>query len=72
MHCIHGISLHNDTPGRAPPRRAAAAVAAANSRVINPDEIKTYPLFADGAGAILQTRGRPDQGIRFASWERYR
>jgi 3-oxoacyl-[acyl-carrier-protein] synthase-3 len=35
----------------------------ANSRVVNPNDIKTYPLFGDGAGAILLTRGRPDQGI---------
>jgi 3-oxoacyl-[acyl-carrier-protein] synthase III len=34
-----------------------------NSRVVNPNDIKTYPLFGDGAGAILLTRGRPDQGI---------
>jgi 3-oxoacyl-[acyl-carrier-protein] synthase-3 len=34
-----------------------------NSRVINPDDIKTYPLFGDGAGAVLLTRGRSDQGI---------
>src|SRR5205823_4597178 len=26
-------------------------------------DIKTYPLFGDGAGAVLLTRGRPDQGI---------
>src|SRR5262249_21491118 len=25
--------------------------------------LKTYPLFGDGAGAVLLTRGRPDQGI---------
>src|SRR5438105_10858369 len=35
----------------------------ANSRVVNPDDIKTYPLFGDGAGAVLMTRGRSDQGI---------
>ena len=35
----------------------------ANSRVVNPNDIKTYPLFGDGAGAILLTKGRPDQGI---------
>src|SRR5262245_37070607 len=35
----------------------------ANSRVVNPDDLKTYPLFGDGAGAVLLTRGRPDQGI---------
>ena len=35
----------------------------ANSRVVNPDDIMTYPLFGDGAGAVLLARGRPDQGI---------
>jgi 3-oxoacyl-[acyl-carrier-protein] synthase-3 len=35
----------------------------ANSRILNPNDIKTYPLFGDGAGAVLLTRGRPDQGI---------
>ncbi len=35
----------------------------ANSRVVNPNDLKTYPLFGDGAGAVLLTRGRPDQGI---------
>ncbi len=34
-----------------------------NSRILNPDDIKTYPLFGDGGGAVLLTRGRPDQGI---------
>src|SRR5262245_46672076 len=34
-----------------------------NSRILNPHDIKTYPLFGDGAGAALLTRGRPDQGI---------
>lgn len=34
-----------------------------NSRVLNPDDLKTYPLFGDGAGAVLLSRGRPDQGI---------
>lgn len=34
-----------------------------NSRVLNPHDIKTYPLFGDGAGAVLLTRGRPDQGL---------
>jgi 3-oxoacyl-[acyl-carrier-protein] synthase-3 len=35
----------------------------ANSRVVNPNDIMTYPLFGDGAGAVLLARGRPDQGI---------
>lgn len=34
-----------------------------NSRIMNPTDIKTYPLFGDGAGAVLLTKGRPDQGI---------
>jgi 3-oxoacyl-[acyl-carrier-protein] synthase-3 len=34
-----------------------------NSRVMNPDDKKTYPLFGDGAGAVLITRGKPDQGL---------
>jgi 3-oxoacyl-[acyl-carrier-protein] synthase-3 len=34
-----------------------------NSRVLNPDDIKTYPLFGDGAGAVFVERGAPDQGI---------
>jgi 3-oxoacyl-[acyl-carrier-protein] synthase-3 len=34
-----------------------------NSRIMNPDDIKTYPLFGDGAGAVLLARGRPDQGL---------
>lgn len=35
----------------------------ANSRIVNPDDLKTYPLFGDGAGAVLLTRGNADQGI---------
>jgi 3-oxoacyl-[acyl-carrier-protein] synthase-3 len=34
-----------------------------NSRIMNPNDIKTYPLFGDGAGAALIARGRPDQGL---------
>ena len=34
-----------------------------NSRVLNPSDIKTYPLFGDGAGALLLARGTPEQGI---------
>ena len=35
----------------------------ANSRIVDPDDIKTYPLFGDGAGAVFVEPGRPDQGI---------
>src|SRR5205085_10845961 len=34
-----------------------------NSRVLNPNDLKTFPLFGDGAGAVLLARGRPDQGL---------
>jgi 3-oxoacyl-[acyl-carrier-protein] synthase-3 len=34
-----------------------------NSRIVNPDDHKTFSLFGDGAGAVLLTRGRPDQGL---------
>src|SRR5204863_2342105 len=34
-----------------------------NSRILNPTDIKTYPLFGDGAGAVLLTRGAPEQGL---------
>jgi 3-oxoacyl-[acyl-carrier-protein] synthase III len=34
-----------------------------NSRILNPTDIKTYPLFGDGAGAVLLTRGEPTQGL---------
>ena len=34
-----------------------------NSRVINPADMKTYPLFGDGAGAVLLTAGGDEQGF---------
>src|SRR5271163_2044221 len=34
-----------------------------NSRILNPHDIKTYPLFGDGAGAVLLGRGSPEQGL---------
>jgi 3-oxoacyl-[acyl-carrier-protein] synthase-3 len=34
-----------------------------NSRILNPNDIKTYPLFGDGAGAFLIARGNANQGI---------
>ena len=32
-----------------------------NSRILNPDDIKTYPLFGDGAGAVILERCPPGQ-----------
>jgi 3-oxoacyl-[acyl-carrier-protein] synthase-3 len=34
-----------------------------NSRVINPGDQKSYPLFGDGAGAVLLAPGDVDQGM---------
>jgi 3-oxoacyl-[acyl-carrier-protein] synthase-3 len=34
-----------------------------NSRVMNPADKKTYPLFGDGAGAVLLTKGSAEQGL---------
>src|SRR6478672_4181868 len=34
-----------------------------NSRILNPADVKTYPLFGDGAGAVLLGRGTPEQGL---------
>jgi 3-oxoacyl-[acyl-carrier-protein] synthase III len=34
-----------------------------NTRVVNPNDLKTYPLFGDAAGAVLLTRGEPHQGL---------
>ncbi len=33
------------------------------SRIVNPDDKKTFPLFGDGAGAALVTQGTSDQGL---------
>jgi 3-oxoacyl-[acyl-carrier-protein] synthase III len=34
-----------------------------NSRILNPDDIKTYPLFGDGAGAVVLQKGSKEQGL---------
>jgi 3-oxoacyl-[acyl-carrier-protein] synthase-3 len=34
-----------------------------NSRALNPSDVKTYPLFGDGAGAVIMTQGSPEQGM---------
>lgn len=34
-----------------------------NSRIVNPKDYRSYPLFGDGAGAVLVTRGGPHQGL---------
>ncbi|WP_169976660.1 beta-ketoacyl-ACP synthase III [Tautonia rosea] len=44
-------------------KRALAIGADCNSRVINPGDQKSYPLFGDGAGAVLLGPGDPEQGF---------
>ncbi len=34
-----------------------------NSRAVNPADQRTFPLFGDGAGAVLLARGSPEQGL---------
>ncbi len=44
-------------------RRALVIGADCNSRAINRQDMKSYPLFGDGAGAVLLGPGTPDQGL---------
>lgn len=43
-------------------KKALVIGADANSRAIDPTDVKTYPLFGDGAGAVLLSAGSPEQG----------
>ncbi|MBV8315596.1 MAG: ketoacyl-ACP synthase III [Planctomycetaceae bacterium] len=43
--------------------RALAIGGDCNSRIINPGDQKSYPLFGDGAGAVLLAPGSPEQGL---------
>jgi len=43
-------------------RRVLVIGSDANSRVINPKDKKTYPLFGDGAGAVVLSPGSEEQG----------
>jgi 3-oxoacyl-[acyl-carrier-protein] synthase-3 len=43
-------------------KRALVIGADANSRVVDPEDKKTFPLFGDGAGAVLLAPGSPEQG----------
>lgn len=43
-------------------RRVLVIGADANSRVVDPSDVRTYPLFGDGAGAVLLGPGDERQG----------
>jgi 3-oxoacyl-[acyl-carrier-protein] synthase III len=44
-------------------RRALVIGADTNSRVMNPKDKKTFPLFGDGAGAVVLAPGSKEQGL---------
>jgi 3-oxoacyl-[acyl-carrier-protein] synthase-3 len=44
-------------------RRALVIGADTNSRILNPEDQRTYPLFGDGAGAVLLGPGNAGQGL---------
>jgi 3-oxoacyl-[acyl-carrier-protein] synthase III len=44
-------------------RLALVIGADCNSRVVNPDDRRTYPLFGDAAGAVVLGPGDEDQGL---------
>jgi 3-oxoacyl-[acyl-carrier-protein] synthase-3 len=44
-------------------RRVLVVGSEVMSRVINPADTKTFPLFGDGAGAVLLGAGNDDQGL---------
>jgi len=44
-------------------RMALVIGADCNTRIVNPRDRKIYPLFGDGAGAVLLTAGSPHQGL---------
>ena len=44
-------------------QRALVIGADCNSRVINPNDQKSFPLFGDGAGAVLLAPGSSEQGM---------
>jgi 3-oxoacyl-[acyl-carrier-protein] synthase-3 len=44
-------------------KRALVIGGDCNSRVINPNDQKSFPLFGDGAGAVLMAPGSPEQGL---------
>ncbi len=43
-------------------KRALVIGADTNSRVADPTDMKTFPLFGDGAGAVILAPGSPEQG----------
>lgn len=49
-------------------RRALVVGADCNTRVVDPRDVRTYPLFGDAGGAVLLGPGEPTQGLRGYAW----
>lgn len=49
-------------------RRVLVIGADVNTRILDPEDVKTYPIFGDGAGAVILERGTEEQGMLAATW----
>ena len=61
VHVCLGDRLRNSW--REASKLALVIGADSNSRIVEPHDKKTYPLFGDGAGAVLLARGSENQGL---------
>lgn len=59
----YALSTAAQFVGAGTSRRALVIGGDCNSRVINPKDQKSFPLFGDGAGAVLLGPGSQDQGM---------
>lgn len=59
---VYALTTSMQFVGTGVSKRALVIGADANSRVVDPQDKKTYPLFGDGAGAVLLAPGSPEQG----------
>lgn len=59
----YALSIGAQFVGAGTAKRALVIGADCNSRIINPGDQRSYPLFGDGAGAVLLGPGDPKQGM---------
>ena len=60
---VYGLTTGAQFIGTGNARNVLVVGADCNTRVVNPEDKKTYPLFGDGAGAVLLKAGDKDQGL---------